>query len=147
MAKITVEIDTDTQTSSLKIDGEDANIEEFSVGRYVNGPCCGKDSSSQGEPYTYISFTKVDGNNRYSTSISFQGQNKSEQYSYTIDNYSMAREIGKVHKNQVTAHKLAKSLGKKMPMATIDCSNDKKYMTSTDPHMNNNAPDTSTDDE
>lgn len=111
MSKFTFEIDTDTKTSKLTIDGQPYDFYEFACGTYIfSDPCCDTDVPNINK-YTFLTHTVKDGETTQSLGISFSDDGK---VSYDISTrYSIARKLGEVFAGVATASKIAKLFKKK----------------------------------
>lgn len=118
MPKFTVEIDTDSKTAQVLMDGEVTNIQQFSASRYKD--CYPGDDNVDNKYCTYFSVSQDDGKGSTSTyGLSFSDTGNVSE-SYSVNNYNMAKESAKIHKNAIAGAKLSKSLADKKPFKVIN---------------------------
>lgn len=116
MPKFAVEVDTDEKTTAFTIDGRSVDIKEFSASQYTYSPCDGKTDKT----CSYVSWTlQKDTNEKISYSISFDNSGGSSE-TYSINNYSISKELGKTHQDAIAAVKIARMLGKKEPVLVVN---------------------------
>lgn len=125
MAKFTVEVDMETKSAKFFLNGNEINVKEFGASQYSMTPYCSDTELPKEKVCTYVNWTAEQDGMRTSYGLSFDSDGGNSE-SYSVTNYSLSKELGKLYQQTLAAYKLGKALGKK-PILVVDLENWTNY--------------------